>query len=136
MKKTGLLISGLCVVTFAFSSVSFAKVSSSAAAKLNGVLTPMGAIRAGNKDGSIPPWRGGIQFPPTSYKQAGQHHPDPFSSDKPLFIITAQNMAEYSQHLSGGQKALFKTYPDTFKMPIYKSRRTAAAPQWVYDNTY
>ena len=35
-----------------------------------------------------------------------------------------------------GQKALFKTYPDTFKMPIYKSRRTGAAPQWLYDNTY
>ncbi|MFT6154029.1 MAG: hypothetical protein ACJA0E_000679 [Bermanella sp.] len=136
MKKTGLLISGLCVVTLAFSSVSFAKVSSSAAEKLNGVLTPMGAIRAGNKDGTIPPWRGGIQFPPTSYKQPGQHHPDPFPLDKPLFVITAQNMAKYAEHLSGGQKALFKTYPGTFKMPIYKSRRTAAAPQWVYDNTY
>jgi hypothetical protein len=45
-------------------------------------------------------------------------------------------MGEYSQHLSDGQKALFKTYPDSFTMPIFKSRRTFAAPQWLYDNTY
>ncbi|MFT7109473.1 MAG: hypothetical protein ACI843_001135 [Psychrobacter glaciei] len=136
MKKTGLLISGLCVVTLAFSSVSLAKVSASTAEKLNTTLTPMGGTRAGNADGSIPEWRGGIQFPPSSYKQPGQHHPDPFPQDKPLFVITAQNMGKYSDHLSDGQKALFKTYPNTFKMPIYKTRRTAAAPQWVYDNTF
>jgi hypothetical protein len=135
MKKTGLFVSGLCVA-LAFSSATFAKVSSSAAEKLNSTLTPMGATRAGNKDGSIPEWRGGIQFPPSSYKQPGQHHPDPFPGDKPLFVITAQNMGKYENHLSEGQKALFKTYPDTFKMPIYKSRRTGAAPQWLYDNTY
>ena len=45
-------------------------------------------------------------------------------------------MGKYENHLSDGQKALFKTYPDTFKMPIYKSRRTGAAPQWLYDNTF
>ena len=135
MKKTGLFVSGLCAA-LAFSSVTFAKVSGSAAEKLNGALTPMGAVRAGNKDGSIPEWRGGIQFPPSSYKQPGQHHPDPFPGDKPLFVITAQNMGKYENHLSDGQKALFKTYPDTFKMPIYKSRRTGAAPQWLYDNTF
>ena len=60
MKKTGLFVSGLCAA-LAFSSVTFAKVSGSAAEKLNGALTPMGAVRAGNKDGSIPEWRGGIQ---------------------------------------------------------------------------
>lgn len=134
MKKTGLFVSGLCVA-LAFSSVTFAKVSSSSADKLNSTLTPLGAVRSGNKDGSIPEWRGGIQFPPSSYKQPGQHHPDPFPGDKPLFVITAQNMGKYAKHLSEGQKALFKTYPESFKMPIYKTRRTGAAPQWLYDNT-
>jgi len=134
MKKTGLFVSGLCVA-LAFSSVTFAKVSSSSAEKLNSTLTPLGAVRSGNKDGSIPEWRGGIQFPPSSYKQPGQHHPDPFPGDKPLFVITAQNMGKYAKHLSEGQKALFKTYPESFKMPIYKTRRTGAAPQWLYDNT-
>jgi hypothetical protein len=136
MKKIDLFVSGLCVVMLAFSSVAYSKVSTSTANKLNSSLTPLGAERAGNKDGSIPAWRGGIQFPPSSYKQPGQHHPDPFPADKPLFVITAQNMGQYSQHLSDGQKALFKTYPDSFTMPIFKSRRTFAAPQWLYDNTY
>jgi len=135
MKKTALLLSGLCLAV-GVSSLANAQVSKQQADKLRSSLTPLGAERAGNKDGSIPEWRGGIQFPPSSYKQPGQHHPDPFPSDQPLFVVTAQNMDQYSEHLSEGQKGLLKTYPTTFKMPIYKTRRTAAAPQWVYDNTY
>lgn len=135
MKKTAILLSGLCLAV-GVSSLANAQVSKQQADKLRSTLTPLGAERAGNKDGSIPEWRGGIQFPPSSYKQPGQHHPDPFPSDQAMFVITAQNMDQYSEHLSEGQKGLFKTYPTTFKMPIYKTRRTAAAPQWVYDNTY
>jgi len=45
-------------------------------------------------------------------------------------------MDQYADKLTEGLKALFKRYPDTFKMNIYPSRRTFAAPQWVYDNTY
>lgn len=135
MKKTAILLSGLCLAV-GMSSLASAQVSKKQADTLRSTLTPLGAERAGNKDGSIPEWRGGIQFPPSSYKQPGQHHPDPFPSDQPLFVVTAQNMDQYSEHLSEGQKGLLKTYPTTFKMPIYKTRRTAAAPQWVYDNTY
>lgn len=135
MKKSGLLLSTLCL-TLSVSSVVDAKVSKKEADKLRTVLTPVGAERAGNADGSIPEWRGGIQFPPASYKQPGQHHPDPFPSDQPLFTVTAQNMDKYSDYLTEGQKGLLRTYPDSFKMPIYKTRRTFAAPQWVYDNTY
>jgi len=135
MKKAGLIVSSLCLALGVSSAVHGA-VSKSEANKLRDSLTPMGAERAGNKDGSIPPWRGGIQFPPKAYKQPGQHHPDPFPSDQPIFTITAKNVAKYEKFLTDGQKALFKTYPDTFKMPIYQTRRTAAAPQWIYDNTY
>ena len=44
-------------------------------------------------------------------------------------------MNQYADKLSDGQKALFRTYPQTFKMNIYPSRRTAAVPDWVADNT-
>lgn len=134
MRKTSILLTSLCL-TLGLNSLVQAKVSEQQAEALGTTLTPLGGQRAGNADGSIPEWRGGIQFPPNSYKQPGQHHPDPFPSDVPLFTITAQNMDKYSKHLSDGQKALFKTYPDSFKMPIYKSRRTASAPQWIYDKT-
>ncbi|MFT5593578.1 MAG: hypothetical protein ACI8SR_001959 [Oceanicoccus sp.] len=135
MKKSGLLVSAI-VLACGFSATSQAQVSQKEADKLRTTLTPLGGERAGNADGTIPEWRGGIQFPPKGYKQPGQHHVDPFPSDQPLFEITAQNMAKYEKHLTTGQKALLKTYPNSFKMPIYESRRTAAAPQWVYENTY
>jgi hypothetical protein len=135
MKKSGLFLSTL-VLACGLSATAQAQVSQKEADKLRTTLTPLGGERAGNADGSIPQWQGGIQFPPTGYKQPGQHHVDPFPNEQPLFEITAQNMAKYEKHLTDGQKALFKTYPNTFKMPIFQSRRTAAAPQWVYDNTY
>ncbi|MDD3443846.1 MAG: DUF1329 domain-containing protein, partial [Zavarzinia sp.] len=34
-------------------------------------LTPLGAIKAGNSDGSIPPWDGGITTPPAGYVAGG-----------------------------------------------------------------
>lgn len=119
----------------AFCQVTNAAVSVQQAEKLKGELTPLGAERAGNGS-DIPPWRGGVSVPTLDYKKAGQHHPNPYPQDKPLFIITAENKNQYKEHLTEGQMALFETYPDTFKMPIYKTRRSAAAPEWVYENTY
>ena len=135
MMKSGLLLS-VFLIACGLSTLAQAKVSSKEAAKLGVSLTPLGADLSANADGSIPEWRGGIQFPPKDYKKPGQHHVNPFPSDKPLFVVTAQNLSQYEAFLTDGQKELFKTYPDTFKMPIYQTRRTAASPQWVYDNTY
>ena len=103
--------------------------------KLGGSLTPLGGERAGNAAGSIPAWDGGITQAPTGYAGAGRHHVDPFPDDKPLFTITSANLQQYQAQLTAGQVALFKAYPDSFSMPVYQSRRTASAPQWVYDNT-
>ena len=30
---------------------------------------------------------------------------------------------------------MFKAYPETYQMPVYQTRRSGSAPQWVYDNT-
>lgn len=106
---------------------------------LGGELTPYGAKAAGEtleSDLVIPKWEGGIQKQdwPASYKKPGQHHPDPYAADQPLFTITAENMQEYEELLTDGHKALLKTYPKTFNLPVYESRRSHSAPQWVYDN--
>ncbi|GGO69483.1 DUF1329 domain-containing protein [Bowmanella pacifica] len=111
-----------------------AKVSEAEAAKLGTELTPLGGLKAGNADGSIPAWDGGITTPPAGYK-VGDHHPDPFPEDKVQFEITAANMSQYADLLSEGQKKMFETYPDTFKIPVYQTRRTASNPQFVYDAT-
>ena len=112
-----------------------AAVSAADAAKLGSTLTPFGAEKAGNADGSIPAWTGGITQAPAGYKGSGQHHIDPFPDDKPLFTITKANLEQYKDKLSAGQIALFNAYPESFQMPVYQSRRSGSAPQWVYDNS-
>ncbi|MFT5924008.1 MAG: hypothetical protein ACI9LE_001000 [Paraglaciecola sp.] len=112
-----------------------AKVSEQEAAKLAAALTPVGAERAGNADGSIPEWTGGMTTPPAGYQGEGTTRIDPFADEKPLFTINASNYSQYADKLSDGQKALFAKYPETFNMPVYPTHRTAAAPKWVYDNT-
>jgi hypothetical protein len=113
---------------------ALAAVSAEEAAKLKGELTPLGAEKAGNKDGSIPPWTGGYTTPIPGFKNGGKRG-DPFAADKPLYQITAKNMAEHADKLTDGVKAMLKKYPDSYRVDVYPTRRTAAAPQWVYDNT-
>src|SRR5690554_4723461 len=135
MKINKLGLVSACTLALLFTAAGNAAVSVKEADRLKSDLTPMGGERAGNGS-DIPPWRGGLNLPPLGFTKSGQKHVDPFPDDKPLFTITAQNMSQYEQYLTEGQKGLFKTYPNTFQMPIYKTRRTAAAPQWVYENTY
>jgi hypothetical protein len=112
-------------------------VSAQEAARLGADLTPIGAEKAGNADGTIPEWSGGIKsaaeagFP--NFK-SGEHHPDPFGSDKPLFTITQANMGQYAAKLSEGQKKLLQAYAD-YKLIVYPTHRSAAYPQRIYDAT-
>ncbi len=130
MKKLTLLSSAVALV---LSCSVAAKISPDQVARLGADLTPLGAEKAGNKDGSIPAWDGGITSAPAGYKP-GDHHPDPFSGDKVLFTIDKSNLAQYKSMLSPGQQALFDLYP-TYKMNVYQTRRTASFPQYVYDAT-
>jgi hypothetical protein len=132
IKKPTLIALTMCGV-FASTSV-VAKTSAEDIAKLSTPLTPIGAERAGNADGSIPAWTGGITQPPAGYTP-GMHHPDPFADDKIAFTINKDNLAQHKDNLSAGQIALFETYPDTFSMNVYPTRRSASYPQFIYDAT-
>jgi hypothetical protein len=96
-------------------------------------LTPLGAEQAGNTDGTIPAWSGGIRTPPAGYKP-GDHHPDPFADDRVLFTINGENVEQHKDKLSPGQLALLKTY-STYKMDVYPTQRSASYPQRIYDAT-
>src|SRR5512133_2048521 len=111
-----------------------AAVTAEEAAKLKTTLTPMGAERAGNKDGSIPAWDGGFTKAPAGYK-SGDVRPDFFANEKPQYSISAKNMAQYGDKLTDGVKGLMQKYPN-FRIDVYPTHRTAAAPQWYYDNTF
>ncbi|MGB2789609.1 MAG: DUF1329 domain-containing protein, partial [Dokdonella sp.] len=133
MSKAGL---ATLVAAALMANSALAKVGADQAAKL-GVsgtpLTPMGAERAGNADGSIPAWTGGITQPPAGYK-IGMHHPDPFASDKPLMTITAKNYKDYADQLTVGQMAMFEKYPE-WRMAVYPTRRSASNPARTYEMT-
>lgn len=111
---------------------AMAAVTAEEAATLKTTLTPVGAERSANKDGTIPAWDGGTKQAPAKDGRI----PDLFAADKPLFSITPQNVDQYSAKLSDGVKALMKKYPSTFRVDVYPTRRTASAPQWVYDNVF
>lgn len=111
-----------------------AEVSSEVAARLGAELTPFGAIRAGNAEGTIPSWEGGITEPPAGY-EPGMHHLDPFADDDVLFTITADNLEAHAALLSPGQRAMFERYPDTWRMPVYPTRRSASYPERIYRRT-
>ena len=124
------------VVTLALLVVSHpdAAVTVDEAAELGKSLTPFGAEMMGSKDGAIPSWEGGQTQLAPGYV-AGGPRPDPFAGERPLFSITAKNVDEYAARLSDGTRALLRKYPDSFRIDIYPTHRTAAAPQHVYDAT-
>jgi len=110
-----------------------ASISAADANRLGNDLTPLGAEVAGNADGTIPAWTGGITTPPGGYK-VGQHHPDPFKDDPVLFTITAANAEKYADRITAGNLALLKAYAD-YSMPVYATHRSASNPQRIYEAT-
>ena len=108
-----------------------AKLTEAEVARLGADLTPIGAEKAGNKDGTIPAWTGGLCEPPAGWTP-DKGYVDPFPNDKPKVTITKANADQYKDKLTPGTLALLNKY-DTFKMPVYETRRTACYPQAVYD---
>jgi len=108
--------------------------TSEEARKLGTTLTPFGAETAANKDGSIPAWSGGLTKVPHGFTTGGRRDQDPFAGEKPLYAITAKNMEEYADRLSDGTKAMLRKHAG-YRLDVYPTHRTAAAPQWVYENT-
>ena len=142
MSKKLALVGAAAALAVTLSSGLYAKVSAAEAAKLGTTLTPLGAEKAGNgKDPAtgfgIPDWNGGITKDkiPKSYTHAGQHHPDPYASDKTIFTIDNNNLSKYADKVPVGIQALIKTYPDTFHLNVYPSHRSTSAPDFVYKNT-
>ncbi|QHD02091.1 outer membrane lipoprotein-sorting protein [Pseudomonas sp. S04] len=123
----------LCVLALACAA-SLAQAKGSDPAALGKTLTPMGSEMAANADGSIPAWTGGLAGNAGTVDAKGGYS-DPYASEKPLFTITAQNLAQYQKFLSPGQVAMFKRYPDTYKMHIYPTHRSANLPKTVLEQS-
>jgi len=130
----------LALLAIAALSAGSAAAAPSAAeiARLGKDLTPVGAEKAGNKEGTIPAWTGGLCTPPPGYKPAngksGFPYVDPFVNEKPIASITAANLDKFADKLDPGAVELLKRFP-TYRMDVYPTHRTACFPDWAYENT-
>jgi hypothetical protein len=130
-----MLLRTTLLAALAFAVPAAAKVSTEEAARLGKDLTPVGAVKAANKDGTIPAWDGGLTKAPPCFKGEGSRYCDPFPDDKAALTITAKNLGEHKAKLTPGQIALFEKYPDTYAMKVFPTRRTFANPDFVYEAT-
>lgn len=131
------LIPALCVSLLALSSASLthAAVSQAEANRLGNSLTPFGAIRAGNSEGTIPRWTGGDTTWPDGYEGSGDHHVNPYPDDVPRYEVTAENLDEYRDVVADGVAAMIEAYPETFRLRVFPTRRTHTAPDHIAANT-
>jgi hypothetical protein len=118
----------------AFAAQAHAVITAEEAKALGTTLTLVGAEKAGNKEGTIPEYAGGLTTAPAGFKSGGGVRPNPFGGEKPRLIIDAKNMAQYADKLTDGTKALLQKYP-TYRVDVYPTHRTAAFPKFVTDNT-
>ena len=133
MKGTTLRCGAALVLGCVLASSASAEIPADQIARLGADLTPLGGERAGNADGSIPEWTGGITEPLAGYV-VGEHHRDPYAADQPLLVIDGANLDEHRDRLSIGHQRILETYP-SFNMQVYPTRRSASAPQRIYDAT-
>ena len=98
--------------------------------------TPWGALKAGNKDGSIPAWTGGLpaNTSPPGFKKDSGFWADPFAGDKVLYSITGKNMDQHADKLAESTKELLRRHP-TFRVDVYPSRRSANYSAWYNDHS-
>ncbi|MGE9764932.1 DUF1329 domain-containing protein [Pseudomonas sp. PDM20] len=126
----------LCKLSLAVALVAacgLAQAKQTDAALLDGKLTPVGAERAANADGSIPAWTGGMKAGAAAIAGNGDYS-DPFASEQPLYVVSKANLAQYKDLLSPGQQAMFVRYPD-YRMRVFPSHRSAVIPQAYLDES-
>lgn len=121
-------------LTLSLAGQTQAAVSQAEAARLGAELTLVGAEKAGNADGSIPPYTGGLNTPPAGFKAGDIFRPDPFINEKPVFVIDSKNLDQYKDKLTAVTAELVRRYP-SYRVEVYPTHRTASLPQGVLDNT-
>ena len=121
-------------VLAALANLGLAAVPADEAKQLGGAaLTSFGSEKAGNKEGTIPPYSGeGVKVPAAYDAKEPGRLPDPYN-EKPLFSINAQNYSKYLDKLDA-QAELFKKFPN-YRMDVYPSHRDWQYPKYIVDNT-
>jgi hypothetical protein len=137
MKKVAMCLKVSCIIVILAMICAgsvLAAITPEEAAQLGKNLTATGAEKAGNADGTIPEYTGGLRTPPPGYVHGSAVWPDPYADEKPLFTITADNVGKYADKLPEAMVETFKVFPE-FQMPIYPTHRSFWMPKWAEENT-
>lgn len=127
-QRIALTLGAACM---AYAALAVSKVGPDEAGKLGKDLTPVGAEKAGNADGSIPAW----EPAPKRGELSGEFPNAPkIDAEKPKFTINKANMGQYEAKLTEGHKYLLKTY-DSYKMNVYPTHREVDFPEAVKQAT-
>jgi Protein of unknown function (DUF1329) len=119
----------------ASAATALAAVSADEASQLGNTLMPWGAEKSGNKEGTIPAYTDGQVRPPAGFDPKNPRvRPDPYAEEKPLYSVTAENMAQHAGKLSDGTKALLQKYPG-FRIDVYPTHRTQRYPDHVNERS-
>jgi len=121
-------------LALAFAGAAQAAVSLQEAEKLGTTLTDSGAERAGNADGSIPEYTGGLTIAPAGFKTGDSMRPDPYADEKPVLVIDQSNLAEHKDKLTATTAELIKRFPD-YKLNVFPTHRSVWLPKANLDNT-
>ena len=132
IRKVGIIAAALSLALSGASAM--AKVSEADANKLGNELTPLGAEKAGNADGSIllglavllqhqraTQWVITIQTRTLKIKCYLKSRHKTTKNTRTFYLKV--------------RKSFSKLTPETFRMPVYPTRRSASNPQFIYDAT-
>ncbi|MES2259433.1 MAG: DUF1329 domain-containing protein [Pseudomonadota bacterium] len=111
-----------------------AAVPADEARLLGSTLTAVGAEKAGNREGTIPEFSGGLASAPAGFVKGSGVRPDPYAADQPRLVITGKNLAGQDDRLTAGSKELLKRFPG-FRIDVYPTRRPVTLPKAVLENT-
>jgi len=99
-------------------------------------LTPIGAEKQGNLDGSIPEWAGGLVEIPKGYnKKKPDVLPNPYAGEQPSYQISHKNLKTYRHLLSEGHATLLADNPDSYVINVFPTHRSAGYPDSIYQAT-
>lgn len=129
------LIAAACTLTLGASQTMAG--SAEDAAKLGGPdYTPVGAVRGGNADGSIPAWNENAMadFQAKYTVVEGQKYPNPYAGEEKLFTIDASNVDQYADNLMEGVKSLI-ALGNGYALDVYPSHRDQGYSDWWIANT-
>jgi hypothetical protein len=134
MKFKLTMMSAAMAAALGASFTAFAGVTPDEAKQLGSTLTAVGAEKAGNKEGTIPEYTGGLTVMPAGFNKATGIRPDPYASEQPRLVITAKNMAGQDDKLTAGTRELLKRFA-SFRVDVYPSHRPVVMPKSFLDNT-